>query len=873
MGIFTSGSYPTSGGTVITTQDGQQTLSLNGTTLTISGSNSSVNLASFLDDTNTTNSTFTLTGNVLTLTDSAGSSLTADLSVLADITVDKLTIPYTAQSGIETGFSFEKETSFPHGLAIKQQHSQGDYDILRSYKYYSVQTRLQGDTISMYSSDGATEMIRFDILTTFVRNKIKADPDIDDSYSANTNLTNDCLLHLNNSVVSPTNPDAHATVLLNISTGLDDYGFISLVKNSATDGDTKLAFGLGKSSSDEIFSLNSTNNILQFGAQSSYNQLKIESQSGSLVFKSNDNAVPGQGIELDFLQIDNFVYGNQRTKLRGKDIYFENREGEEMMFMTRTPSSLVTIPAHASNPSLNFSGNIDFSSSGATSYVAGAMLRLPNADPTDITAGIQRTGHIYFDTTNSVLKYSDSNSTTAFKTIANLEDAQTFENAITIENKLNIINPNFSTSMDIHNGTAINSGGSVVIGNDAINGATLQNDANPWYTLVGHQVGKDMVASSGGYITAVGAAAGEASNGNYCVYIGNGAGRLMVHGDTARNSNIAIGVGSMYLGLNEQGVAIGHEAGRNAHGLKNVHIGFEAGENMGTNLDNKDDNVVIGYQSGKGAALEQSVIIGNYAGYGSLASTRDNRNTYVGRRAGYEANGGWNTYIGDEAGETVIGDNNTIIGGNAAYNANVTNLGDWTGNVVIGYNAAGVANVGGWTGMTDQNMTNNIIIGHDTCAAATMSDGNTIIGSGLLVGDTDDLSNTVVIGSSSAERLRIDSNGKFKLNGYGSGTHTGSFAKVLVVDSSGEVNERDRGWWSGVSTTTTDLNGEFTLSVASGTSGVTCSQYDSTGTAPIYIFVFKGVSGTTATFKVYDLTGSAVASTSVGFSYSYATAG
>jgi hypothetical protein len=131
----------------------------------------------------------------------------------------------------------------------------------------------------------------------------------------------------------------------------------------------------------------------------------------------------------------------------------------------------------------------------------------------------------------------------------------------------------------------------------------------------------------------------------------------------------------------------------------------------------------------------------------------------------------------------------------------------------------------------------------------------------------------LVENSDASDLLQVTDDGAVKLAKYGAGNNTGSFIKNLGVDSSGNIIERNRGWWSGVSTTTTDANGEFTLTVSSGTSGVTCSQYDSTGTAAVYIFVFKGISGTTATFKVYDLTGAAVASTSVGFSYSYANAG
>jgi hypothetical protein len=131
----------------------------------------------------------------------------------------------------------------------------------------------------------------------------------------------------------------------------------------------------------------------------------------------------------------------------------------------------------------------------------------------------------------------------------------------------------------------------------------------------------------------------------------------------------------------------------------------------------------------------------------------------------------------------------------------------------------------------------------------------------------------LVEASDASDLLQVEESGAVKFAKYGAGNNTGSFIKNLGVDSSGNIIERDRGWWSGVSTLTTDANGEFTLLIASGASGVTCTQYDPTGTAAVYIFVFKGISGGTATFKVYDLTGAAVTSTSVGFSYSYATAG
>jgi len=79
MGIFNGNSFPTSGGTVIVTQDGFQTLAFANGVLTISGSNSSV----ALDSLTVTNTSLVLSGSdVLELTDSEGNVVSADLSSL-----------------------------------------------------------------------------------------------------------------------------------------------------------------------------------------------------------------------------------------------------------------------------------------------------------------------------------------------------------------------------------------------------------------------------------------------------------------------------------------------------------------------------------------------------------------------------------------------------------------------------------------------------------------------------------------------------------------------------------------------------------------------------------------------------------------------
>lgn len=111
MGIFNGGSFPTSGGTTIISQDGDQTLTLVGSILTISGTNSSVDLSGFLDDTNTTNTTLVLNGNTLELTDSAANTITADLSGL---TLATPTLQEVTDAGNGTTNDIEINSSNPY---------------------------------------------------------------------------------------------------------------------------------------------------------------------------------------------------------------------------------------------------------------------------------------------------------------------------------------------------------------------------------------------------------------------------------------------------------------------------------------------------------------------------------------------------------------------------------------------------------------------------------------------------------------------------------------------------------------------------------------------------------------------------------------
>jgi hypothetical protein len=127
--------------------------------------------------------------------------------------------------------------------------------------------------------------------------------------------------------------------------------------------------------------------------------------------------------------------------------------------------------------------------------------------------------------------------------------------------------------------------------------------------------------------------------------------------------------------------------------------------------------------------------------------------------------------------------------------------------------------------------------------------------------------------------LKVDDNsdttvfGELKLAGYTSTFYDGTPTKYLGVDASGNVVKRSRTWFSATSSTTTDANGEFIIgAIPSNVQGVTCCQSDNStnGDATVYIFVYRGLNGSSQHFfKVYDLSGNAVTSTSIAMSYSY----
>jgi hypothetical protein len=251
--------------------------------------------------------------------------------------------------------------------------------------------------------------------------------------------------------------------------------------------------------------------------------------------------------------------------------------------------------------------------------------------------------------------------------------------------------------------------------------------------------------------------------------------------------------------------------------------------------------------TGTGASC---TLIGDLAGYGS--NLNGGFLTAVGRNAAYNSTGGGNSTImggyaayacGNLFGTVAIGSNAGRSASNAYYNTAVGS--EACNGSSLRYSVAIGAWAGRGTGTSLQDR--NIYIGYQTAYNSNLNDGNTVIGARLQSGSTEGLSNTVIIGSDNAERLRIDSTGKFKFDSYGAGSFTGTQTVNLEADSSGNVIERleERGTFS----VSTDGTGDGSFSHSLGeTPTIVLMTCDSIGGTVTTICV-TGKSSTTISVK------------------------
>jgi hypothetical protein len=227
------------------------------------------------------------------------------------------------------------------------------------------------------------------------------------------------------------------------------------------------------------------------------------------------------------------------------------------------------------------------------------------------------------------------------------------------------------------------------------------------------------------------------NGGNVAVTTGTrntGFGYENLNAITSGGNNTAIGYGTLKaLAFGSSNTAIGSNALNKATGSSNVAIGTSAGKNVLAN----GSNTVIGYQSYEFGTSQSSVAIG----YQSLR------------------------------------------GGSA------TNIGQ--GNTAIGYQSLSGITIG----------FQNTAIGYQSGSAMSSGDKNVIIGSFSGVAGSFDIraSDNNIILSDGGGNIRqwMDANGKLQLPDYGSGTHTGTLAKSLGVDTSGNVIEFTSGAGTG----------------------------------------------------------------------------
>ncbi|MCA0364029.1 MAG: hypothetical protein LCH67_08295 [Bacteroidetes bacterium] len=317
--------------------------------------------------------------------------------------------------------------------------------------------------------------------------------------------------------------------------------------------------------------------------------------------------------------------------------------------------------------------------------------------------------------------------------------------------------------------------------------------------------------------------------GSTNTYYGNGA----FYSRTTGNYNSAFGYTAMAKStVGEYNVAVGQYAlMENIGGSRSIAIGFEAMRGYGNNtVSNITYNTAIGFRAlrGNSSTLNKNTGTSNTAiGYDALYYNESgNNNISIGlSSANKNIKGGQNISIGNNSfqenkaksynvaigyysqlyanSDTIVSNTfNTSVGsfalrGSTTPGNNIGTLNNAYGAYALhsntsgsqsnafGYNAlfnsTGNQNAafGNSAGYEISTGANNVLIGHNTGRGITTGSGNTIIGASI-TGLNSALTNTVVIGAGSYERLRIDGAGNV-------GIGTSSPNEPLEIGNSGRA--------------------------------------------------------------------------------------
>jgi hypothetical protein len=330
-------------------------------------------------------------------------------------------------------------------------------------------------------------------------------------------------------------------------------------------------------------------------------------------------------------------------------------------------------------------------------------------------------------------------------------------------------------------------GGNVGIGYQALFAISSSVGLVPSNVAIGYQAGRNI--TTGQKNVALGNRAGLGlARGSNNIYIGEDTG--LTTSTITLNNNIGIGT----LALSS-----------NVSGSRNTAVGYQALANVGATASAANDggeNTALGYIAG---SIAKTGVRNTFIGYGSGRSNGGNPisngsyNTFIGAESGViQGNSGdWGNYgvaVGyaamgyDNSGivPEVPGDGNTALGSFtlARISSSVS-----TRNTSAGYRANQIMLVGGNNttigAYSFQNFVTgsyNIMIGDAAGAGIVSGSNNTIIGS--ITGLTASLNDTLIIGTGTTQRIRINSNGVGFVSGslsIGNITSTSSTENTLTL--------------------------------------------------------------------------------------------